>query len=112
VEPINPKLASLLLLLSLFLVIPTTGVAFILIWTDTADNETGFKIERKSGTTGTFAEVGQVGANIETFTNATPDSQVYCYQVRAFNAAGDSAYSNEACGTGLISAPEELAVTP
>jgi len=111
-KPVNPRLASLLLLVPLLLAVPAKGASFTLTWTDNSDNETGFKIERKLGTTGTFAEIGQVGVDINTFVDVPPDSQEYCYQVRAFNSSGDSPYSNEACGTGSISAPSDLAITP
>jgi len=116
-KPVNPRLASLLLLLPLLLAVPAKGLSLTLTWTDNSNNETGFKIERKLGTTGTFAEVGQVGANINTFVNVPPDFQEYCYQVRAFNSVGDSPYSNEACGTEPLpivvpDAPSDLTVTP
>jgi len=116
-KPVNPRLASLLLLLPLLLAVPTKAASFTLTWTDNSDNETGFKIERKLGTTGTFAEVGQVGVDINTFVNVPPDFQEYCYRVRAFNNAGDSPYSNEACGTEpapilIPDAPSGLIVTP
>lgn len=70
-----------------------------LTWTDTATDESGFKIERKQGPTGTFTQVGQVTANTATYVDTVPARNVsYCYRVRAFNAAGHSGYSNEACG--------------
>ena len=66
-------------------------------WTDSSNNETGFKIERKIGTAGTYAQVGTVGAGVTTF----PDSgltklTLYVYRVRAYNSFGDGAYSPEA----------------
>ena len=33
-----------------------------LVWQDNADNEIGFKIERKTGTTGTFVQIATIGA--------------------------------------------------
>jgi len=62
-----------------------------LSWTDLSDNEDGFKIERRLGQIGAFTEVGQVGENITTYIDTTPDGQVYCYQVKAFNIAGEVA---------------------
>ena len=43
-----------------------------------------------------------MGANVSSYSDAgLTDGTTYCYQVRAFNAAGDSVYSNEGCGTTL-----------
>jgi hypothetical protein len=67
-------------------------------WTDNANNETGFKIERAING-GAFVEVAQVGANVRTFVNTgLSKSNSYRYRVRAFNADGDSAFSNTASG--------------
>ena len=71
-----------------------------LTWTDNSTNEDGFKIERKTGTTGTYAQIAVTGANVTSYTDSgLSDTTTYCYRLRAFNTAGDSAYSNEACGT-------------
>ncbi|MCA1702343.1 MAG: DNRLRE domain-containing protein, partial [Actinobacteria bacterium] len=69
-----------------------------LTWTDNSSGEDGFKIERKTGS-GTFAEVARVGndVTIHTDTALTPDT-LYTYRVRAWNAAGDSGYSEETTG--------------
>lgn len=71
-----------------------------LAWTDNSTNETGFKVERKTGTGGTFAQIGTQGENGNFFNDSgLAASTTYCYRVRATNGAGDSAYSNEACTT-------------
>lgn len=80
----------------------TQAANFTLTWVDQSNNEDGFKVERRLGQTGTFAQVAQVGANVVKFVDpigADTGGITYCYQVRAFNTAGDSAYSNIACGT-------------
>ena len=69
-------------------------------WTDNADNEDGFILERKTGVAGTWAEIATVGANVA----SSPDlgltaSTTYYYRVRASNTAGNSTYSNEANAT-------------
>lgn len=70
-------------------------------WTDNADNETGFKIERKTGS-GSFAEIASVGAGIAYFSNSgLAASATYSYRIYAFNASGNSGYSNEATATTL-----------
>jgi len=68
-------------------------------WTDNSNNEDGFKIERKLGQTGTFAEVDRVPTNVTNYSDPVPvDGQEYCYRVRAYNSTGNSAYTNESCG--------------
>ena len=66
-----------------------------LSWSDTAANESGFKIERCAGATCTnFAQVGTVGANVKNFSNpGLKRNTSYRYRVRAYNGSGDSAYS-------------------
>jgi len=69
-----------------------------LAWIDNAGNESGFRIERcKNPNCTNFAQIAQVGSNITTFadTGVTKNS-AYNYRVRAFNATGNSAYSNTA----------------
>lgn len=66
-----------------------------LTWNDPADNEEGFIIERK--TDGAFVEIARIGANSVTYVDMNVPSGRLCYQVKAFNAAGQSEPSNEAC---------------
>ena len=73
-----------------------------LSWTDNVTNETGFKIERKTGGGGTYAEIATVGAGVTTYSDTgLTEATTYFYRVRATNAVGDSAYSNEANATTL-----------
>jgi hypothetical protein len=67
-----------------------------LAWTDNSNNESGFKIERCQGSSCTsFVQVAQVGANVTTYSNTgLARNTRYRYRVRAFNAVGNSAYSN------------------
>ncbi|HEX7313339.1 MAG TPA: Ig-like domain-containing protein, partial [Pyrinomonadaceae bacterium] len=73
---------------------PATGNV-TLSWTDASTNETGFKVEK--ATTGAFSQIALLGANTNTtggiFGGANTVNQ---FRVRAYNAAGDSAYSNVA----------------
>lgn len=69
-------------------VISTTQIN--LSWTDNSTNETGFKIERKTGT-GTYAVVSTTGANITTYNNiGLMPNTVYTYRVCSNNASGNS----------------------
>src|SRR5262245_59382585 len=75
-----------------------------LVWVDSSTNEDGFKIERKTGTGGTFAQIAVVQARTTSYIDSSVVSgTTYCYRVRAFNTAGNSGYSNEACGTPTAS---------
>jgi len=65
-----------------------------LTWTDNANNETGFQIQRAQGTGGFFT-VATVGANVTTFSQNVSRSFDYRYRVRATNGIGSSAWSNE-----------------
>lgn len=70
--------------------------SIVVSWTDTADNETGFKIESKTGAAA-FAQIATVGANVTSYTNAGLNAATtYTYRVRAYNATGDSGYSANA----------------
>ncbi len=63
-------------------------------WNDNSDNENGFKIERRTDGS-SFSQIDTVGANVKTYedTGLAGETQ-YWYQVKAYNDAGDSGYSN------------------
>ena len=70
-----------------------------LVWADNSSNETGFQIERKTGT-GAFRLIGTVGANKTSCSDVgLAASTTYTYRMRAYNKSGNSAYSNEASVT-------------
>jgi fibronectin type 3 domain-containing protein len=71
-----------------------------LTWVDNSGGQAAFSIERKTGATGTYAEIAQQSAGVVSYVDAAvSDGTAYCYRVRAFDSAGTSAYSNEACGS-------------
>jgi hypothetical protein len=80
-----------------------------LTWQDNANNEDGHKIERAPSVSGPFTQVFiLVGANLVTWAdNNLQQATDYCYRLRAYNTAGDSAYSNTGCAT----TPAMLTVT-
>ncbi|MCX7887833.1 MAG: chitobiase/beta-hexosaminidase C-terminal domain-containing protein, partial [Verrucomicrobiae bacterium] len=68
-----------------------------LAWTDNSTNETGFKIEQATSSSGPWTQVATVGANVTSYSNTGLGcGMLYYYRVRAYNSNGDSAYSNTA----------------
>ena len=74
-----------------------SGKTVTLKWTDKSTNESGFYVERAPSGTTSFVRVGQVGANVTTFSQTTASGR-YIYRVQAFNSTTGrvSAYSNTA----------------
>jgi hypothetical protein len=69
------------------------GAQLTLSWVDTSNVEAGYKIERALAC-GTFTQVAIVGANVTRYVDSgLADSTLYCYRLRAYNAAGHSPYS-------------------
>ncbi|HEX3187659.1 MAG TPA: galactose oxidase-like domain-containing protein [Pyrinomonadaceae bacterium] len=65
-------------------------------WTDTSNNEAGFKIERSPDGI-TFTEIATVGENATAYSNTgLTCNTFYQYRVRSFNTGGNSAFSNSA----------------
>ncbi|MFN2326574.1 MAG: hypothetical protein ABR551_11905, partial [Gemmatimonadales bacterium] len=97
---------------------PTNLAAFTgpgvvsLAWSDNANNEDGFRIERALSGTGTFVQVGTTGANVAGYAdNAVSPGSSYSYRVLAYNGAGVSAPSNTVVATvsaGTCPAPIEV----
>ncbi len=65
-------------------------------WTDNATNETGYRIERKDSTTGTWTQLTTLGVNSTAYSdkNVVPETQ-YAYRVTAYNTFTESEYSPE-----------------
>ena len=72
-----------------------------LTWIDNSASETGYKIERKRLLGGTYSQIAQVGANVQSYTDTTgldPNTKYY-YRIRATNGTLNSDYSNEPSAT-------------
>ena len=72
-----------------------------LAWTDSANNETGFRIERCTGSGCTnFVIVATTGANVNNYKDsAVTRLTTYRYRVFAYNGVGNSGYSNTVSAT-------------
>jgi fibronectin type 3 domain-containing protein len=91
------------------------GMQINLQWTDNSTNETGFKVERKATSAGTYIQIATTAAGATSY----PDTGLqvgttYYYRVRAYrNGSGNSAYTNEAGATALANpAPAISSVSP
>ncbi|MDP1860225.1 MAG: carboxypeptidase regulatory-like domain-containing protein, partial [Gemmatimonadaceae bacterium] len=74
--------------------VATPGLAS-LAWSDNSSDEAGFKLERATGTTGSFVEIATTGSGIAAYLDRNVAvGATYSYRVRAYNSAGDSPYSN------------------
>jgi hypothetical protein len=63
-------------------------------WTDTSNNEDGFKIERATGK-GSFSQIIVLGAGVTSYSDVGLSANTsYTYRVRAYNTGGNSGYSN------------------
>ncbi len=84
-----------------------------LAWTDASDNETGFRIQRRTGT-GTYAQVATVGAGVTSWSNpGLVADTAYTWRVQSYNDLGSSPWSNEASATPINppAAPTGLTAT-
>jgi hypothetical protein len=83
-----------------------------LTWKDNSANEAGFKIERSAGNTGQYTEIGKTDPNITKFDDTfVAPCALYAYRVKAFNAAGSSAYSNASASFSHPAPPQNVQAT-
>jgi fibronectin type 3 domain-containing protein len=72
-----------------------------LTWADNSTNESGFRIERSPDGT-TYVQIDTVAANVRSYASTgLQANKNYRFRVRAFNGAGNSAYSNVATAKTL-----------
>lgn len=78
-----------------------------LAWVDNSSNEDGFRIDRSPDGVGSWVQIAEVAAGTIAYSDTGLDpATTYYYRVKAYNAGGDSAYSNTASATTLA---EEIA---
>ncbi|MFC1706760.1 fibronectin type III domain-containing protein, partial [Planctomycetota bacterium] len=89
-----------------------TGARIDLGWTDNAQDELGFRIERAVASPSGFTEVATTATDTTTFTDPSVSPGIaYYYRVAAYNALGPSLPSNTASATppsGGPAAPTDL----
>lgn len=83
-----------------------------LSWTDNSTDETGSKIERKTGSGGNYSQIATVNANVTSYSDTSlSEATTYYYRVRAYNTSGDSSYASEASTLTLPAAPNSLSAS-
>jgi hypothetical protein len=77
--------------------ISTSATQINLTWIDNSFNEIGFKIERSLNGVSGWGQIATVGPNVTAYSNTNLTcGTTYFYRVRAYNAGGNSGYSNTA----------------
>ncbi|MEE1940673.1 glycosyl hydrolase family 8 [Streptomyces sp. TRM 70361] len=78
---------------------PGGALSITLKWSDNAHNETGFRVERRTGS-GSWTQLASPAAGTTTHTDTgLTAGTAYTYRIKAVNAVGESAWSNEATAT-------------
>ncbi len=85
---------------------PASETGIDLAWTDNADNETAFHIERSADGSGDWTEIGTVGADVSSYSDSGLGvGATHFYRVRAYAPGGFSSYSNVASATTPVNPP-------
>lgn len=83
----------------------STTRAIHLTWTDNANNETGFVLERKIDSGNWNLNYATLAANSTSFDDLNLSPGTYVYSVRAYNQYGDSASSSETGNLMILNIP-------
>lgn len=87
-----------------FTATPISTSQINLKWQDNSTNETGFKIERRTGSSTIWTQIAIVGTNITSYSNTgLMAATTYYYRIRAYNSYGNSAYVEASATTSFLS---------
>ena len=75
--------------------------AIDLSWTDSSITELGFKIERKEGAGGSWAEITSGPPNDTSYSDANRPPGTYFYRIRIYNDFGASGYADDGNTEGI-----------
>ena len=90
---------ALVFVLGLLSAVPVHAAQLTLTWIDHADGQAQFVIERATSPTGAFGYLAANPTGDVSYVDTTVVAgKTYCYRVAAVNDAGQSDYSNVACG--------------
>lgn len=80
--------------------VPASNTQINLTWTDNSSTETEFILERSTTAGSGFTQIASLGANINHYNDVgLTANTTYYYQIKASNAHGYSAYSNQTNAT-------------
>lgn len=89
-----------------------TNTRIDLTWADNSGNEAGFKIERSDDGGQSWNQIFLTGANTTSYSDTTVSSESSVkYRIRAFNAAGNSAYNSTNLVSTRLAAPTNPSAT-
>src|SRR5215470_3964231 len=98
----RPRLHIGPILVALVALAAQTAVAgqLQLTWNDNSGGQAAFQIQRRASTDTGYTDLAEQPPGVTGYTDGTATAGIiYCYRVQAYDSAGASPYSNEACGT-------------
>src|SRR5262249_29003171 len=86
--------------------VATTASEIDISWKDNSSSESGFRVDRKLGSSGVWSQIATVAANVTAYscTGLSPGS-TYCFRVFAVNSSGTSMPSNESSASTALPNP-------
>lgn len=68
-----------------------------LTWLDNASDEIGYRIERRTGSSGAFTVIADLGANVKSYSDGSNlvAGTTYTYRIYAYKIGANSAYSSQ-----------------